>query len=295
MTENENRDSIQPDSRQNHVTPPAPSEPVHGIEAEDSSAHDAKREADIEKSDVVAAIKQVEWPMIILTAIIALATAANVIVYWCESESAGKQTQKLIDAANIQACAAARFAASASGINQHTDDAVGQFRRLADDTEKNIKNAQATFRDEQRAWVGADNVTNIVIKENEIPSFSVQIKNTGKTPALHLRFVTSGTSQPAGQKINFEYPGLAPGPQIASNFVLQPESTYGLGVGGQPSIAPLKRHQVEVVSSGENWFWVYGKITYEDVSGRTHHTKFCFIIAIDLTNSHPCDTYNEAD
>jgi hypothetical protein len=181
------------------------------------------------------------------------------------------------------------------GATGAAQQAVREARLNRQQSERALNSTIEQFRQEQRAWVGATYVSSIVIKAGEMPTFQVEVVNTGKTPALHVRFTTSGTSRPAGEKIKFVYPGPANGPQINSNVVLQPTGRYYLGVGGKPPAQPVTDHQVDVIKSGENWFWVYGKIVYDDTAARTHHTKFCFIIASDLKNSQPCGTYNEAD
>jgi hypothetical protein len=158
--------------------------------------------------------------------------------------------------------------------------------------DKTSQSAENTFRDEQRAWVGALATTDVVIKEGEPPSFRVVVTNSGKTPALHLHFNVEAMSWLTGKRIKFTYLPVTK-TAIVSNFVLQPGAQYFLQSGAPAP--PLIKPQVDAITSGANTLWIYGKLTYEDVAKRLHHTKFCFIMTADLKSGQPCDTYNDAD
>jgi hypothetical protein len=123
-------------------------------------------------------------------------------------EGAGAQTQKLIDAANIQACAAQKiadasdrnadaaesFSKSAEAINNQTGLAVDKFDRIAKASEESIRATQKAAKDaldasveasrtDQRAWVSVD----VKIAVNSQPrGFEITFMNTGKTPALDI-------------------------------------------------------------------------------------------------------------
>jgi len=157
--------------------------------------------------------------------------------------------------------------------------------------EESSKNSENAFRDEQRAWVGALNAADVVIKEGEVPSFRVLVTNSGKTPALHLRSVVTAKSRPKGQTAPLVYPPLTKG-QLISDFVLQPNAQYSLI---SPPSAPLTKLQADLITSGDMILWIFGKIRYQDASRRVHHTKFCFVMSPDLKIAQPCNVYNEAD
>lgn len=158
--------------------------------------------------------------------------------------------------------------------------------------DRSSQSAENTFRDEQRAWVGAIGIADVVIKEGQPPSFRVLVTNSGRTPALHVRFLTMGGGRPKGEKIAFAYPPAAKG-EVLSDFVLQPGAQYFLNSGNEETL--VTKTQVDGITSGASIMWIFGTMTYEDVSKRAHHTKFCFILTHDLKAAEPCDTYNEAD
>jgi hypothetical protein len=157
---------------------------------------------------------------------------------------------------------------------------------------KSSQNAETTFRDEQRAWVGALAVTDLVIAEDKPPSFKVVLSNSGKTPALHLRFHVAEKFGIGSETIDFAYPPIAKG-AIESDFVLQPGVQYFAQSG--VATKSMTKLQVDAIAAGVMRVWIYGDLTYKDVSKRLHHTKFCFIESPDLKNGQPCNTFNEAD
>ncbi len=146
-------------------------------------------------------------------------------------ESGSGQTDKLISfaksqsdaatdmatAAGDQVDAANNFADSAEGINIQTAEAVGEFKRLADDTERSIQSAQNNAQEalnasiaasqlDQRAWVGVSgertiggaekiNGTTITFSYDGV---EFDIFNSGKTPALKMSAVTLTTKRPLG-------------------------------------------------------------------------------------------------
>lgn len=214
--------------------------------------------------------------------------------------------------AKINADAARDNASAAEGMveemkharEQATMDsakAVATQQQIAQDSlmksqanfDKSSQNAADTFRDEQRAWVGAVTVTDMVLKEGEFPSYTVILTNSGKTPALHMHAINMHKSWIKGKVIEFDYPNMIPG-QILSDTVLQPGANSLLHSLPAQS-GKLTKTQVDSITSGDYWWWVYGKLSYEDVSRRRHNTKFCFVITPDLKSAQPCSTYNEAD
>jgi hypothetical protein len=149
---------------------------------------------------------------VVLTFAIALLTAGNVgVSFWYASitkraaEDSGRQTQRLISAANIQASAATKnatsaqqsaqaasdFAIQAHGINTQTEAAVRQFQRIAGDSERAMNASVDASRLDQRPWVGLQVVQCNGCTIAEDRSLNVQdlvgvIANTGKTPALQM-------------------------------------------------------------------------------------------------------------
>jgi hypothetical protein len=158
---------------------------------------------------------------IILTLILALATIVYVAfsgltlrAIRVSSEAAGRQTDKLIIAANTQADAAKEmtkavkdqatyagdFAGSAQSINEETKLAVDKFGRMAKASEDNIRAIQESSRSDQRAWLGvADPV--FTLNDTSPMKAEAQVSNVGKTPAIEVFSDTAGVQKPKGNGI----------------------------------------------------------------------------------------------
>ncbi len=172
-----------------------------------------------------------EWLTVILTVVIAGVGFLQWFVYKQQTRIMGSdnpQTQKLIEAASINACAAQKsaqaardFADTAALINSGIGDAVKKLDAQAkaiDDSRKaserqSSKAFQSTvdnFRQEQRAWVGFSGFTvqpdpnnaGVVASAGHPPmgmNLAVAaILNSGKTPARNVRAVVGlGFKEPS--------------------------------------------------------------------------------------------------
>jgi hypothetical protein len=130
---------------------------------------------------------------VFLTIAIVGVSISQAVIYFQQKrimESSGHQTQQLIDAANIQACAANRnanaaasFSESAKGINTQTALAVGDFQRMATAAENNIRAIQESSRNDQRAWLGVADPKFILTVEAPLKA-ETYVMNVGKSPAI---------------------------------------------------------------------------------------------------------------
>lgn len=289
MCESDNRESVQPKPQQNHVTPPQ-------IQAEDSCTHDDKGNGDDSKSDVVSAIKQAEWPMIILTAVIALFTAANVIVYWCEAESASKQAQKLIEAANIQACAAAKSAKAASDLAGETKSIaeraltqVGATNALATQAKRSADISKSALENQERPWIGLDyvDITDKVEVGSRVRN-ALRYSNWGNGPALRVAHLYQMG-------------------KVCGDFPTRPhyESTYTTPIALMPKqptetgivkFAPLTSERLAEFNSEGCGLYVYAKILYQDRGGHQHWRHVCAKWTAGTDNTfESCPVYNDGD
>jgi hypothetical protein len=221
--------------------------------------------------------------------IVALGTVFGtgaVIVQVCLMQRNNRQTSEqiaqIIQAANVQASAARqiadasnrnveaanKFSASAEGINTHTANAVGEFHRLADSSEKSIGRSQEAFKNEQRAWIG---VSMGGVNYSTTPStLLIYLSNSGRTPAFNVSEITyKNSSVYGGDTLSYEVP------------ITQEPSTKGtlppgfpLGVTYEIKVVPPR----DVVSMGSLKFVIIysGKITYDDAFKRPHWTQYCF-------------------
>ncbi len=116
------------------------------------------------------------------------------------------------------------------------------------------------------------------------PRFGIRITNSGRSPALNLREITT-------YKVLFN--GEAFVPEYTNNFketpsvtVIQPGTVFELYT--TPTDGSLLPPMIEGLKSGRVTFRYYGKITYDDIFGVSHHTNFCMFVGTDLKNVGTC-------
>jgi hypothetical protein len=87
---------------------------------------------------------------------------------------------------------------------------------------------------------------------------------------------------------------IFPPPQLPRSIdVLQPNMQTTLI--GTPRPVALTESDIAALKSGDAVIYIFGKLSYDDVFGRTHHTTFGVYIGRDLKTVNTCQTYNEAD
>jgi hypothetical protein len=227
-------------------------------------------------------------------------------------ESGGHQTEQLIEAANIQACAAQKiadasernavaaksFSTSADGIREQTAQAVTELRRAAKDSENSMKvtseNAQKALnasinasRIDERAWVSLLFPIDTFDKKKLEPlgdvAFVIRFKNTGKTPALKIAYDPELMFRPPSDPIP-DYDDKA----VAGNVYTQLTGIHEaalLAPGEETSIAYPPRgairfgpNQIGLMESHTTVLYLVGKVTYHDIffpDTPERTTKFC--------------------
>jgi hypothetical protein len=128
--------------------------------------------------------------MIILTAIIAVVTAINVVVFWVESEDAAKQTKILAEkAGGIVTSMDTALSDNRIAISR-AFDANGDALKASEAQSKAVLDASITaMRLEQRPWITISNLINGPIKRDAKGAHldvSYEVKNSGRTPALNV-------------------------------------------------------------------------------------------------------------
>jgi hypothetical protein len=205
----------------------------------------------------------------VATVIIAVASTlqfGTALFQWLEMRDAGIQTAKII-AANERVAAAMEKSAKKS------EEALNA-------------NIEAS-RTDQRAWVGFEDVR--VTAQIGIPSrFSFNLKNTGKTPALHASLQYYIKNLNRGEKLQFTYKGITTEP---TRGLIPPNATVFVNLtNAAPDAAEMNRIRVE-----EKRVYSYGRVNYADIFGRPHWTTFCTYMARDGSAMTYCPEYNNTD
>jgi len=230
-------------------------------------------------------------------------------------ESSGKQTQQLIEAANINAKAARQiaaasdrnataaesFATTAGKINEGLGGAVGKLNLQAEGLKQSVEQAtrlaaatekaNANVIDSDRPWIGVG-MTFDELVVGKIPTFTVTLVNSGKRPARVISQRTQG----------HYFENLPPNPPFenvgpASTFVSIPgfpeTTTYNLFTG------PISQETADLLAGGVTTVFEYIDVEYLDLgTGKSHFTHACWKYMLE-TNGHrkgfySCDAYQDA-
>jgi hypothetical protein len=156
-------------------------------------------------------------------------------------------------------------------------------------SERAMNHSIESSRLDQRAWVGP---VDIVVSKLELGSpmeLKVIIENSGKTPALNTTiFVRAKTLMKESDFIA----AYETTDKNRSNYVIQPGVKTHVILDMQEKI--IQSH-VDILKSGDEILYVYGKLSYDDIFNRSHETTFCSYLATDLKSITACRTNNMAD
>jgi hypothetical protein len=226
----------------------------------------------------------------IITGLLTLAIAVVGLLQWrvyrqqkTIMEKSGEQTDQLIKAANIQACAAtqnadsARSMAASAGIQSQATNSIdmrikaaeADFQQLAKNATDTLTNTQDSFRRDQRAWLGVVDY-HLLKFDGSVPmEITIDIVNSGKTPAIQV-----------DQSTAVVYLG---------QFVDYPEGPQAFRSSGAPDIPPQGKYIAHVsndeiapywygIAHGQIFLYVTGRLTYHDIyTKEAHHTHFCLV------------------
>lgn len=143
---------------------------------------------------------------------------------------------------------------------------------------------------DQRAWVGPVEAIMPKAGEKPEPHLGVKIMNSGKTPARRLLTKISTQYLPAEAEFAPSYKDNSVKPGVS---VIQPGMRINLF--SLATLGVMTPQEIDGVRTGRNILYLYGLITYEDIFGRPHSTRFCLYLQSDLSGFNACSTYNDAD
>jgi hypothetical protein len=236
-------------------------------------------------------------------------------------ESGGKQTQQLIDAANIQACAAtksanaaARFATSAEKIDSGIGTAVGKLNLQAEKLDANVREAHALAQQAERSAKATEDAVSTARQSLEFQqrpwitlSFEFSpdvaegpmsakgtVKNVGNGPALTtIVFVGSSTQFCGGPNgtlpANPPYDPIKTWPAVRILMPTVPDTL-------QPYDFKIDPFSMGLVKSGVCALYVYADAQFCDVFHKGHYQHYCGKWVPNTPREiTACDTYNDGD
>jgi hypothetical protein len=163
---------------------------------------------------------------------------------------------------------------------------------LAKEAKRSADLSERTSHLDERAWVGPNAVSPFEIKAGEyFPSITVNVKNSGKTPAINFISLTAYRAFERGQKFRAIYDPVTATP---SSTILQPNMELGLAPTSNPDRKMTEAHMT-AMRNGDIVVYLFGKATYQDIFRQTHHFTFCMYVEKTLKTMASCNTYNSAD
>jgi hypothetical protein len=257
--------------------------------------------------------RQVE---LILALAITFFSAAQWITSCANNSSTTTQTNQLIRAANINACAARRiaaasnrnataaesFATTAGLINGGIGDAVKKLETQAKEIESSRKSsvdaAQKALqvsidnsRLDERAWIGIGDAA-VTISATEPFKVTMTTKNVGKTPATDMISQIGVADKPKGEELTLADIKYSGEPSQAGTLFPSAAGVIGKNL---DSVVIGQENDVTSWKNGDKIIYVFAATTYNDIFNKSHWTHACVIVQKDLKSSHTCNIYNDSD
>jgi len=136
-----------------------------------------------------------------------------------------------------------------------------------------IQEATKTREVENRAYVGIKEITmNATVKSKKDIEIILTIENTGKTPARASKL----TSVAHGF---FRQDRLIPRESLVTQYYA-PTQFELLAGNSHPASIPIKAltdEAYKIVANTEQRLYIWGRVEYDDVFGKSHWTPFCFV------------------
>jgi hypothetical protein len=178
-------------------------------------------------------------------------------------------------------------------------------RRLAQNAADTLLNTQASFRDEQRAWIGVAGIADAKgFTETDPWQVTVIFFNSGRTPARN--------AQISGLYITSPIPLTGPPQDLTKSLIFGPiqsiapqgyyRETIGIEFAGeittdfQRTGSQVLVSQYSRIKSKQLFLYYYGVLKYDDAFGKPHQTQYCIFLANPNTKEAGiCDAFNDLD
>ena len=165
-----------------------------------------------------------------------------------------------------------------------TEEAARAAVKSANTSEESVRQSKSSldatvraFESEQRAWIAVKAVNIEPPNYGKSMKVDIVMLNCGKTPALNVRYPgimihRRGAPVSDVETIKSEYP-IFDDPNHPKTGVLFPNIEFFIPIKDEPMVTPdfiaaLRRDDLQI--------YLIGVITYDDVFGREHQTRFFF-------------------
>lgn len=155
---------------------------------------------------------------------------------------------------------------------------------------ENTEIAKISARISNRAYLSIVNVTPTALQPGRKFEATIQFVNVGKTPAYqvhHVKGLKIGGTGIYEHEINEvkkaeEFRDLAMGASVHSSFTVETKD-------------PISQEESDEIMIGKKAWYVFGRITYADIFGERHHTRYCFVFDPEKDTFESYHRYNDAN
>lgn len=193
---------------------------------------------------------------------------------------------------------------SAKALSTQQQVAQDSLTKSQNNFERSSREAQESFRADQRAWVGVSGAELTQFEAGKPLHLDVALLNTGKTPAHKTRECT-------GYVLSRVYLKEPPSEAVAQcettwkpSHDLPPQGRF-LSRAGEAYIGASPIDQGNAVYLSQSYdaikgkvqiLYIFGEYEYRDLTGRTRDTRYCLYLANpDTKTVQFCDGFNNMD
>jgi hypothetical protein len=137
--------------------------------------------------------------------------------------------------------------------------------------ERQLSHLSDTAERQLRAYVLPIRATAKVMKLGHVPEITVQLKNSGQTPAYGVTNSVSGGFQRPGD------PDAVLRWERTSKATIAPNTRF-YAIGGKTTMRPLTQASFDGVTEGRFIFYIYGETRYMDAFGNNRATKYRYLL-----------------
>lgn len=151
------------------------------------------------------------------------------------------------------------------------------------------QDAHNNFVLDERAFVGVKDVVakSWIVGSNGV--VTINLVNSGKTPATNVRFrVELGGVFPP-DKLNEKDFNSSDQPNDSLAGIIMPNSFANRSIDTK---LPLTQERLSNIASGKELIHIWGIIRYDDIFRNPHETKFCFVMLPNMIYFTNCDVHN---
>lgn len=144
--------------------------------------------------------------------------------------------------------------------------------KAAKSAAESVETMQDTARRQLRAYISI-NAASIEFPSPGVPKVTVSIKNTGQTPAHNVKHWIHQWIEFFPLRVDLPQP---PGDLVMSCDVMGTGATHANSI-THPKMIVKRDEDINIIGTPKGTIYVYGEITYSDVFGERHFSKYRYM------------------